>query len=224
MTFDDPFRTARLVLALRQAGVVDQRVLEVMEQTPRERFVPRPFHESAWDDVDLPIDCGQTLTSPVMVGVMLQALRVQPGQRVLEVGTGSGYGAALLTALGASVVSIERYRTLLDKALINLAQAGVADVDMRLGDGLEGAPDAAPFDRMVLWGAIKSLSGRLASQLAPDGVVVAPMERAGQGEKRQMIVALERLPADHPSGGGWRETPAGLSALTPLQHGVAREL
>ncbi len=215
MTSYDPFRTARLVLALRQSGVVDQRVLEAMEQTPREPFVPRPFHESAWDDVDLPIDCGQTLTSPVMVGVLLQALRLRPGQRVLEIGTGSGYPAALLVAMGASVVSIERYRTLLDRARANLAHAGVEGVDLRLGDGLEGAPESAPFERVVMWGSLAALPGRLAAQLAPDAVVAAPSDRDG----RQTIMTLERLP-----GAGWRETPAALSAFTPLEAGVAREL
>src|SRR5690606_32860814 len=153
-------------------------------------------------------DCGQALTSPVMVGVMLQALRLHPGQHVLEVGTGSGYGAALLVALGASVVSIERYRTLLDRARAHLDAAGVQGVDLRLGDGLEGAPEAAPFDRMILWGSVSALPGRLTSQLAPDGVVAAPIVRDG----RQVVMSLERA-----AEGGWRETPAALAAFTPLE-------
>ena len=104
MNESDPrFRAARLVLALRQAGVTDQRVTEALEKTPREPFVPKPFAESAWENVELPIDCGQTLTRPVMVGVMLQALDARREHTVLEVGCGSGYVAAVLSRLARRV-------------------------------------------------------------------------------------------------------------------------
>jgi protein-L-isoaspartate(D-aspartate) O-methyltransferase len=212
---DDRFRAARLVLALRQAGVMDHAVAEAMEKTPRETFVPRPFHDSAWENVELPIDCGQTLTKPVTAGVMLQALDVRPGHVVLEVGTGSGYVTAVLARLCDLVVSVERYRTLVDKARMSLLELGLGNTDMRLADGLEGVADAAPFDRILVMGSVSSLPRPLLAQLAPDGIIVAPIDRDG----RQLAMRMVRQP-----DGSFIETPVATGSFTPLQPGVAREL
>lgn len=215
MNDEDRFRAARLVLALRQAGVMDHAVAEAMEKTPRELFVPTPFHDSAWENVELPIDCGQTLTKPVTAGVMLQALDVRPDHVVLEVGTGSGYVTAVLARLCATVVSVERYRTLVDKARMSLLELGIGNTDMRLADGLEGVADAAPFNRILLMGSVASVPQALLAQLAPDGIIVAPMDREG----RQVATRFARQP-----DGTFSETPLALAAFTPLQPGVAREL
>ncbi len=216
MNEDDPrFHAARLVLALRQAGVTDQRVTEALEKTPREPFVPRPFVDSAWENVELPIDCGQTLTRPVTVGVMLQALDPHREHTVLEIGTGSGYVAAVLGRLARRVYSIDRYRTLVDRARFALDQLGALRVEVRHADGLLGWPEAAPFDRIILMGGIADLPQSIADQLAPGGVVVAPLERKGE----QTIVRLDRQPA-----GSFRETAVTKAAFTALQPGVAREL
>lgn len=216
MSEEDPrFRAARLVLALRQAGVTDQRVTEALEKTPREPFVPRPFADSAWENVELPIDCGQTLTRPVMVGVMLQALDVQRDQTVLEIGCGSGYVAAVLSRLARRVYSIDRYRTLVDRARLTLDTVGSSRIELRLADGLFGWTEAAPFDRVLLMGSVKELPPAIVSQLASGGVLVAPMERAGE----QMIMRFDRR-----EDGGLRETPVAKSQFTALQPGVAREL
>ncbi len=216
MTSDDPrFRAARLVLALRQAGVTDQRITEALEKTPREPFVPRPFADSAWENVELPIDCGQTLTRPVTVGVMLQALDPQREHAVLEVGTGSGYVAAVLNRLARRIHSMERYRTLADRARFALDQLGATRVEIRLADGLLGWPDAAPFDCILVMGAVPEFPEALAAQLVPGGVAVAPVDRNGE----QTIVRFDKQP-----DGTLRETPVAKSTFTALQPGVAREL
>ncbi len=213
---DDPrFRAARLVLALRQAGVTDQRVTEALEKTPREPFVPKPFIESAWDNVELPIDCGQTLTRPVMVGVMLQALDVQREHTVLEVGCGSGYVSAVLSRLARRVYSLERYRTLADRARVVLDTLGSSRIEVLHADGLMGWAEAAPYDRVLLMGSVTELPPAIVGQLAPDAVVVAPMERGGE----QTIIRFDRK-----GGGALREIPIAKSQFTALQPGVAREL
>lgn len=213
---DPRYQAARLVLALRQAGVTDHRVTEALETTPRDLFVPRPFEDDAWENVELPIDCGQSMTRPVTVGVMLQALDVQKDQTVLEIGTGSGYVAGVLSRLAKRVYSIDRYRTLVDKARAPLEQMGVtATVQVRHADGWFGWPEAAPFDRILMMAASDHLPEDLGRQLAVGGVAVAPVERDGQG----LIVRLEKL-----ADGALAETVVGLATFAALQPGIAREL
>jgi protein-L-isoaspartate(D-aspartate) O-methyltransferase len=216
MSDEDPrFLAARLVLQLRQAGVMDQRVNEALEKTPREPFVPRPFQDSAWENVELPIDCGQTLTGPVVAGAMLQALNVQREHTVLEIGSGSGYITAALSRLARRVYSIDRYRTLIDRARIALEQLQISRVELRLADGLDGWPEAAPFDRMLMTGSVTALPVMLVRQLAPGGVIVLPIDRDGE----QWIMRMERL-----GDGSFAEARVQKSRFTPLQRGVAREL
>lgn len=209
------FHAARLVLALRQAGVVEQRVAEALEKTPREPFVPKPFHDSAWENVELPIDCGQTLTRPVTIGVMIQALNVRGGDTVLEIGTGSGYAAAALSLLARRVYSIDRYRTLLDKAQLALSEVGVSRVELRLADGLNGWPEAAPFDRILLMGSVAEPPEAIKSQVAADGVIVAPIDRPDG----QAVVRFARQ-----ADGSFAESLVMRTGFSPLQPGVAREL
>ena len=210
------FQAARLVLALRQAGVTDHRVTEAIETTPRDIFVPRPFEEDAWDNVELPIDCGQSMTRPVTVGVMLQALNAQKAHTVLEIGTGSGYVAGVLSRLTRRVYSIDRYRTLVEKARPPLEQMGVtAQVEIRHADGWFGWPEAAPFDRIILTASSSDLPADLGRQLAVGGIAVMPVERDGQ----DLIVRLEKQP-----DGALRETRVGIGTFTSLQPGIAREL
>lgn len=214
---DDPrFQAARLVLALRQAGVTDHLLTEAMEKTPREMFAPRPFAASAWDNVELPIDCGQTMTRPVTVGQMLAALGPERTHVVLEVGTGTGYAAGVLSRLARRVYSVDRYRTLVERARQALEALGVSSrVEVRLSDGLLGWPEAAPFDRILLMGSVAALPEELGRQLAPGGVAVLPVERDGQ----PLVIRLEKL-----ADGGFREHVVAKARFAPLEPGVAREL
>lgn len=213
---DPRFQAARLVLQLRQAGVTDHNVAEALEMTPRNHFTPRPFEADAWENVELPIDCGQSMTRPVTVGVMVQALGAEKDHSVLEIGCGTGYVAAVLSRLARRVYSMDRYRTLVDKARALLERLDLtASVEVRHGDGLNGWPEAAPFDRILLMGAVDALPPELARQLAPDGVVVMPTERDGRG----VIVRLARQP-----DGAFAEAIVAPASFAPLEPGIAREL
>ena len=213
---DPRFQAARLVLALRQAGVTDHRVTEALEKAPRHLFVPRPFEDVAWENVELPIDCGQSMTRPVTVGVMLQALGATRDHTVLEIGTGTGYVAAVLSQLARRVYSVDRYRTLIDKARAVLEQAGVTSrIELRHADGWFGWPEAAPFDRVLLMGSAPALPEDVARQVAVGGVAVMPTERDGQG----IIVRLVRR-----ADGGFDETVVAPGGFAALQPGIAREL
>jgi protein-L-isoaspartate(D-aspartate) O-methyltransferase len=208
------FEAARLVLALRQVGVTDQRIAEAMEKTLREPFVPAVFRDRAWENVDLPIDCGQVLTRPVLAGQAIAALGLQREHTVLEIGTGTGYPAAVMSRLCRRVYSIDRFRTLITRARITLDQLGVSRVELRLSDGRLGWPEAAPFDRIIVWAALEETPFGLLDQLATGGVLVAPVTRDGV----QQVMRFETGP------GGSTETPVARSRFTPIQTGVAREL
>lgn len=212
---DPRFHAARLVLGLRQAGVTDQRILEALEKTPREPFVPRAFADTAWENVELPIDCGQTLTKPVIVGIMIDALAPKREHVTLEIGLGSGYCAAVISRLCRRIYSIDRYRTLVTKARTALDVLGIERVELRVADGLNGWPEAAPFDRILLTGSVPAPPQAILSQLAPGGVLVAPVDREG----RQTVVRLEKM-----ADGTLAESAVLPSAFTPLQPGVAQEL
>jgi protein-L-isoaspartate(D-aspartate) O-methyltransferase len=208
-------RMARLILALRSQGVTDPKVLGAVERTPRDLFVPELFQDRSWEDSALPIACGQTISQPFIVGLMTQALRVEPRSRVLEVGTGSGYQTAVLSRLCRFVYSVERYRTLLGEAEARLKQLGVSNVFTRFGDGGEGWPEQAPFDRILVTAAAPGEPKALLSQLKPNGILVAPV---GKGPVQQ----LKRYVADG-KGGFEVETLCDVR-FVPLLEGVAREL
>ena len=213
---DPRFHAARLVLALRQAGVTDHAVTEALERTPRDVFAPKAFAEDAWENVELPIDCGQTMTRPVTVGMMLQALDVRREHTVLEVGCGSGYVAAVLSRLARRVYSVDRFRTLVERTRATLEHLGLSSrVEVRLGDGLMGWTEAAPFDRVLLMGAVTALPEDIARQVGAGGIVVMPVLRDGRG----LIVRLQKQP-----DGGFAEQIIAKEAFPPLIPGVAREL
>jgi protein-L-isoaspartate(D-aspartate) O-methyltransferase len=161
---------------LRARGLADERVLGALADVPRERFVPARRRGEACADQAIEIGHGQTISQPFMVGMMSQLLRVEPGHRVLEVGTGSGYQAAVLSALGAEVWSVERVPELAAEARARLDELGFGDVRVRLRDGSLGWPDGAPFDRIVVTAAAPAVPQPLLEQLHPDGGrLVAPV-------------------------------------------------
>jgi protein-L-isoaspartate(D-aspartate) O-methyltransferase len=209
------FNSAKLVLALRQAGVTDLRYAEAFEKTPREPFVPTSLHRRAWDNIDLPIDCGQTMTRPVTIGRMIEALAPQRDHAVLEIGTGSGYSAAILGRLSHSVCSLERYRMLTAQARRAIETVGAARVEILFADGLAGYAQGAPFDRVLVNAALTRLPPAVVSQLSPGGVIVAPMLRNGQ----QIVVHFQRKP-----DGSFEERALFPSRFTGIEEGLALEL
>ncbi|MBZ0140240.1 MAG: protein-L-isoaspartate(D-aspartate) O-methyltransferase, partial [Pseudorhodoplanes sp.] len=163
------------LLALRQRGISDPAVLRAMDAVPRERFVDFPSRPHAYADQALPIACGQTISQPYVVAYMSEQLRVKPQHRVLEIGTGSGYQAAVLSRLAREVVSIERFRTLADDARKRLTALGCDNVEVLVGDGMQGWPERAPFDRIIVTAAAEQIPPALADQLADDGIMVLPL-------------------------------------------------
>ncbi|MHA1528517.1 MAG: protein-L-isoaspartate(D-aspartate) O-methyltransferase [Alphaproteobacteria bacterium] len=178
----------QLMLGLRQGGVSDRRVLEAMEKTPREIFVERAFRERAFEDRPLPISCGQTISQPAIVGLMIQALKVTPRCKVLEVGAGSGYVCAILARLARRVYGIERHRPLALEARERVARLGLSNVTIRAGDGTRGWPEQAPFDRILVSAAADDTPTMLLEQLRPGGIMVLPV---GQTDEVQQLIKIE---------------------------------
>jgi protein-L-isoaspartate(D-aspartate) O-methyltransferase len=167
-------RAISLIMALRGQGITDQRVLSAIERTPRELFVEAPFASSAYTDSALPIACGQTISQPYIVALSTQELDVQPNHRVLEIGTGSGYQAAVLAQLCRMVYTVERHKPLLRQAEARFRELKLHNIVTRYGDGFQGWPEQAPFDRILLTAAIPEVPQSLTDQLKAGGIMVAP--------------------------------------------------
>jgi protein-L-isoaspartate(D-aspartate) O-methyltransferase len=173
---------AAMVEDLRARGIIDERVLSAMGTVPRERFVPADLAHAAYQDTPLPIGLGQTISAPLIVAFSVEALQAGPDAHVLEIGTGSGYGAAVLSRCHRSVVTIERHAELADRARAALEATGYDNVEVRTGDGALGAPDRAPFDGIVVTAmAEREPPPALLEQLAPDAALVCPVGRRGFG-------------------------------------------
>ncbi len=207
-------RQGRLILGLRSQGVTDPRVLSAMEAVDRSLFVHPRFLDQAWDDQALPIDCAQTISQPFIVGLMTQALQVEPRHRVLEIGTGSGYQSAVLSRLARYVYTVERYKSLLQEAEARLKALGVQNVITRHGDGGLGWPEQAPFDRIMVTAASPHEPRDLLGQLKPGGVLVAPV---GKGS----VQMLNRYTAE--ADGTYRRESLCEVRFVPLVEGTAKE-
>jgi protein-L-isoaspartate(D-aspartate) O-methyltransferase len=206
---------ASFVLSLRARGIRDTAILRAMELVPREVFAPRKFVDLSRTDVALPLPCGQTMTAPRGVAAMLVALGVAEGQRILEIGTGSGYVTALLVRLGAKVRSVERFATLVESATEHLKiveAAGSATVE--IGDGLDGNR-ADRFDRILLNGAVRDIPQAVMSLLEPGGRLVGALSNDGPPQLVRVDLS--------PDGGLRQELGSGLR-LSPLVSGIARSL
>jgi protein-L-isoaspartate(D-aspartate) O-methyltransferase len=206
---------ARLILALRSQGVTDPAVLNAIERTPRDLFTPDLFKERSWEDQALPIACGQTISQPFIVGLMTQALALEPRARVLEIGAGSGYQTAVLSRLARLVYTVERYRTLLRDAEDRFKALQLTNVITKFGDGSLGWPEQAPFDRILVTAAAPSEPKTLLTQLKPGGVLVAPV---GKGPVQKLM----RYAGD--GEGGFTAEVMCEVRFVPLLDGVAREL
>ena len=203
---DESVERMEFLLALRRHGIVDQAVLRAMDEVPREYFVDLPFAAAAYADQALPIACGQTISQPYVVAYMTEQLAVGSSHRVLEIGTGSGYQAAVLSRLAGEVITVERYRTLADAARGRLTTLGHRNVDVVLGDGLVGLPARAPFDRIVVTAAAEEIPQELAGQLAEGGIMLLPLgphggaqelvklTKTSSGLERQNLIAVRFVP------------------------------
>jgi protein-L-isoaspartate(D-aspartate) O-methyltransferase len=187
-----PANKARLVLLLRSRGITDTRVLSAMERVPREAFTPPTFRDQAYEDMALPIGHGQTLSQPNVVARMVEALEVGDRPRVLEIGTGSGYQAAVLAELAQEVYTIEIVAPLARRAAATLRELGYGHVHVREGDGYAGWPEQAPFDRIMVTAAPEEIPAPLLEQLAPGGRLVAPV---GAQYDTQWITVVDKTEA-----------------------------
>ena len=165
---------------LRARGLRDERVLEAMARVPREAFVPPEIAHEAYLDCALPIDCNQTISQPIIVAMMTEALHLTGAQKILEIGTGSGYQAAILAELAAAVCSVERHADLAHQADTRLKHLGYRNVFIRAGDGSLGWPEEAPFDRIIVTAAPDTIPQALVDQLAVGGIMVAPVGTLSQ--------------------------------------------
>lgn len=211
----DPPEKMMFQLTLRRRGISDQAVLRAMEEVPREAFVQPADRAHAYRDSALSIDCGQTISQPFVVAYMTEQLQLRRHHRVLEIGTGSGYQAAILSRLCGHVLTIERYRTLADSARARLTELGCDNVEVLLGDGFDVPASAGTFDRVLITAAMEQIPETLAERLEPAGILIAPV---GPRHGIQRLVRLTR-------------TDVGLDRkelvdvrFVPALAGIAREL
>lgn len=179
----------QLIYTLRKAGIRDTRILTAFEKTPRDIFVERTFEERAYADSALPISCGQTISQPSVVALMTEALNVTPRCKVLEVGAGSGYQAAILAHLARRVYAIERHRPLAQAARARMEALELSNVSVRTGDGTRGWTEQAPFDRIILSAAAEDAPSILLDQLKIGGIMVLPV---GQSDEVQQLIRIEK--------------------------------
>jgi protein-L-isoaspartate(D-aspartate) O-methyltransferase len=194
---------------LRARGIADERVLNAMARVPRHEFAPEPYRDQAYEDHPLPIAQGQTISQPYIVALMLEALALRPADRVLEVGTGSGYVTALLAELAAQVISVERHAALADPARELLARVGYTNVRIIAGDGTQGFPECAPYDAIIVSAAAPNVPPALPAQMAEGGRMIMPV---GMPDSQQLqLIRME--------GGQPRITLRELCRFVPLISG-----
>ena len=188
MSFDQ--KKFQFIFNLRSSGVTNKNLLTAMENISRDSFISQTFQSHAFEDIALPIDCGQTTTQPSIIGIMSQALCVTSRSKVLEIGTGSGYQTAILASLGRRVYSIERYKKLSQTARQTIERLSIANVTILCNDGTAGLVEQAPFDRIMVSAAVDDIPQTLLNQLKPNGILVAPV---GRSEKLQTIVKVDKI-------------------------------
>ncbi|HET9067439.1 MAG TPA: protein-L-isoaspartate(D-aspartate) O-methyltransferase [Amaricoccus sp.] len=205
----------QFVFTLRSRGVTNAEVLKAMEQTPRAEFLEGIFQERAYEDTPLPIACGQTISQPTVVGLMTQALELTRRSKVLEIGTGSGYQAAILARLARRVYTVERHRRLARRARELFQRLGLHNITVIHGDGSLGPPEQAPFDRIILTAAAEDPPQPLIDQLRDGGIMVLPV---GQSNAVQTLIRIEKTAA------GLDYTDLGAVRFVPLVEGVAQDV
>ncbi len=204
----------QFLYALRSKGVTDARVLSAMEEIDRGPFIRGLFAERAYEDMPLPINCGQTISQPSVVGLMTQALQISPRDKVLEVGTGSGYQAAILSKLARRVYTIDRHRRLVHEAREIFEALDLTNVTAVTGDGSFGLPEQAPFDRIIVTAAAEDPPGPLLAQLKIGGIMVVPV---GQSDAVQTLIRVRK------SEDGLEYDELRPVRFVPLLEGLSRE-
>lgn len=185
----DPSRIIQLIMTLRRQGITDGRVLGAIERTPRDVFVERAFEAQAYDNNALPIECGQTISQPYVVGFMTTKLEVTDRMKVLEIGTGSGYQAAILSQLARRVYTVDRHRRLMREAQAMFERLDLTNVTAICADGSRGVPEQAPFDRILVTAAAEDPPGPLLAELREGGIMVLPV---GQSDAVQSLIKVTR--------------------------------
>ena len=207
-------KVVRLLMELRGLGITDARVLGAIERVPREAFVPAAFRDQAWENVALPIGQAQTISQPLVVALMTQALEVGERHKVLEIGTGSGYQASVLAKLCRRVFTMERHRGLLKEAERRFAELKIHNITTRFGDGSKGWPEQAPFDRIMVTAAAPEIPKVLLDSLVDGGILVAPV---GEERRDQELIRMRR------AGGDFVTEDLGPVRFVPLVAGLPRE-
>ena len=182
-------RKIRLIMQLRKKGITNTNVLSAIEKVPRENFILETFLDKAYEDSALPIEEGQTISQPFIVALMTQALCLDRKSKILEIGTGSGYQAAVLSHICRRVFTIERFESLLRSAQLKFKSCNIHNIVTKHGDGYLGWPEQAPFDRIIVTAASKSIPEELTSQLRDNGLMVIPLE---DQEKKQKIFIVRK--------------------------------
>jgi protein-L-isoaspartate(D-aspartate) O-methyltransferase len=204
----------QFLFSLRKAGVLDKQVLDAMERVDRKNFVNGVFSEKAYEDMPLPIACGQTISQPTVVGLMTQALQVTSRDKVLEVGTGSGYQAAILSLLARRVYTIERHSLLVSNATKVFQKLNMSNITTILSDGGHGLEQQAPFDRIIVTAASDDPPASLLSQLKIGGIMIIPV---GQSDNMQKLIKIAK------TDGGYEYQDLQAVRFVPLVAGTEKE-
>ena len=204
----------QFLFSLRKAGVLDKQVLDAMERVDRKNFVNGVFSEKAYEDTPLPIACGQTISQPTVVGLMTQALQVTSRDKVLEVGTGSGYQAAILSLLARRVYTIERHSLLVNNATKVFQKLNISNITTILSDGGHGLEQQAPFDRIIVTAASDDPPASLLSQLKIGGIMIIPV---GQSDNMQKLIKIAK------TDGGYEYQDLQAVRFVPLVAGTEKE-
>ncbi|RUX03193.1 protein-L-isoaspartate(D-aspartate) O-methyltransferase [Mesorhizobium sp. M8A.F.Ca.ET.173.01.1.1] len=209
---DDREGFAAFLLRLRGRGTVPKALIAAFEATPRRGFLAAQFHQIAWSDRMLPIECGEAIEGADMQAAVIAALAIETGNRVLEIGTGSGYTSAVMSRLAARVVTVDRYKTLVEQARQRFEALGIGNAIVRQADGSNGLPNEGPFDRIVAWAAFDSLPRFLLDQLSSGGIVIAPI---GPEEGEQVLAKLTKV------GSRFEREDIGMVRLQPILRSIA---
>ncbi|NGN44423.1 protein-L-isoaspartate(D-aspartate) O-methyltransferase [Mesorhizobium sp. CGMCC 1.15528] len=203
---------AAFLLRLRGRGIVPKDMITAFEATPRHAFISAQWHSIAWSERTLPIECGETIEGADLQAAVIAALAIEPGSRVLEIGTGSGYTAAVMSRLAARVVTVDRFKTLIEQARQRFEALGITNAFVRQADGSNGLAGEGPFDRIVVWASFDGLPRTFVDQLSSGGIMIAPI---GPDEGEQVMAKLTKL------GSRFEREDIGVVRLQPIARSVA---